>query len=581
MQLREAEPFGALDDHDGGVRHVNPNLDDRCRHQDLGLAGDEFPHLRLLVGRLHTTMHHTDLIFGKDRLEGLETGLQVLVIKLLIPLDQGIDHINLPSFADLLPEELIELGLAGIVTMKRLDRLTARGQLIDYRDIEVAIKGHGQCPGNWGGGHYQNMGRHGVLHPKTRALLDTETVLLVDNGQAQRGEPHRLLDQGVRPDHDLYLTARDGRQDLVTLPFPGRARQQRYLYLHPFQELADCRVMLGRQDFGRCHQAGLASVIEGQKHHQKTDKRLAAADVALQEAIHLPPAAHIGPHLANHPLLRIGQLKRQMLIIKGIEIVAHPWEGDAPQFPLPVCSRPEHVQLDIEKLLELQPPTGRLEHPGIIGEMNVAHRLREGNQPRLRQHIGRQGLRQGPMDPAQQGILQVLDRPRVEERPFHLLRRIVERHQAARKLLRLIDTIQVRMRDVVLMIEGDRLAEHQIFRVDLIFAGHEIQSLEPDQVNDACSISKLTHQSPATAHADRLETSDPATQLDIRQVVRQVGYPIDAAPVHIFIRIVIEQVPIGNDAQLPLEDLRFLRTDSRQVNHRPFLQLKHKDPAFV
>ena len=185
------------------------------------------------------------------------------------------------------------------------------------------------------------------------------------------------------------------------------------------------------------------------------------------------------------------------------------------------------------------------------------------------------------MDPAQQGILQVLDRPRVEERPLHLLRRIIERHQAARKLLRLIDTIQVRMRDVVLMIEGDRLAEHQIFRVDLIFAGYEIQSLEPNQINDACSISKLTHQSPATAHANRLETGNPATQLDIRQVVRQVGHPIDAAPVHIFIRIVIEQVPIGNDAQLPLEDLRFLRTDSRQVNHRPFLQLKHRNPAFV
>ena len=382
-------------------------------------------------------------------------------------------------------------------------------------------------------------------------------------------------------DHDLYFPIRDSRQDLVTLPFLGRARQQRYLYLHPFQELADCRVMLGRQDFGRCHQAGLASVIEGQKHHQKTYKCLTAPDIALQEAIHLSTTAHIGPHLTNHPLLGIGQLKRQMLIIKGIEIIAYSWEWDSPQFPFPIGSCPEHVQLDIEKLLELQPPTGRLKCPGIIGKMDVAHRLREGNQPRLRQHVGRQGLRQGPIDSAQQGILQVLDRPRVEERPLHLLRRIIERHQAARKLLRLIDTIQVRMRDVVLMIEGDRLAEHQIFRVDLIFAGHEIQSLEPDQVNDACPIGKLAHQPLATAHADRLETGNPATQLDIRQVVRQVGHPIDAAPVHIFIRIVIEQVPIGNDAQLPLEDLRFLRTDSRQVNHRPFLQLKHKDPAFV
>ena len=183
MQLRKPEPLSTLDHHNRGIGHVNANLDDSRRHQDLRLTGDKLPHLRLLVGRLHTTMNHTNLIFGKDRLEGLEACLQVLVIKLLIPLNQGIDHINLPPFADLLSEKLIKLSLAGIVTVKCLHRLTARRQLINDRNIQIAVKSHGQCPGNWRGGHHQNMRRHGVLHPKTGALLDTKTVLLIDNGQ--------------------------------------------------------------------------------------------------------------------------------------------------------------------------------------------------------------------------------------------------------------------------------------------------------------------------------------------------------------------------------------------------------------
>ena len=35
MKLRQPEPLGMLDDHDGGVRHVDAHLDHRRRHQHL------------------------------------------------------------------------------------------------------------------------------------------------------------------------------------------------------------------------------------------------------------------------------------------------------------------------------------------------------------------------------------------------------------------------------------------------------------------------------------------------------------------------------------------------------------------
>ena len=51
VQLRQPEAPGAQDDHDGGVGHVHPHLDDRGAHQHVGLAGGVVGHGRGLLGR--------------------------------------------------------------------------------------------------------------------------------------------------------------------------------------------------------------------------------------------------------------------------------------------------------------------------------------------------------------------------------------------------------------------------------------------------------------------------------------------------------------------------------------------------
>ena len=65
VQLREAEALGVLDDHDRGRRHVDADLDDRRRDQQIDrrrpwIGGGEAGHRAVLVGALHAAVHQPD-----------------------------------------------------------------------------------------------------------------------------------------------------------------------------------------------------------------------------------------------------------------------------------------------------------------------------------------------------------------------------------------------------------------------------------------------------------------------------------------------------------------------------------------
>ena len=53
VQLREAVALGGLDQHHGGVGHVDADLDHAGGHQHVGLAGGEGAHRLLLLGAAH------------------------------------------------------------------------------------------------------------------------------------------------------------------------------------------------------------------------------------------------------------------------------------------------------------------------------------------------------------------------------------------------------------------------------------------------------------------------------------------------------------------------------------------------
>ena len=60
VELGQAEPVGALDDHHRRRRHVDPDLDDRRPDQDVQLAVAEPAHLGVTLGRLEPAVDHPD-----------------------------------------------------------------------------------------------------------------------------------------------------------------------------------------------------------------------------------------------------------------------------------------------------------------------------------------------------------------------------------------------------------------------------------------------------------------------------------------------------------------------------------------
>jgi hypothetical protein len=60
VELREAEPLGVLDDHDGRVRHVDADFDDGGRHERIEAMPGEVAHHRLLVARLEPAVQQAE-----------------------------------------------------------------------------------------------------------------------------------------------------------------------------------------------------------------------------------------------------------------------------------------------------------------------------------------------------------------------------------------------------------------------------------------------------------------------------------------------------------------------------------------
>lgn len=62
MQLRKAEAFGVLDDHDRGIRHVNADLDDRRSHEQTDFTVLEGEHDGVFFRSCHAPVHQADIL---------------------------------------------------------------------------------------------------------------------------------------------------------------------------------------------------------------------------------------------------------------------------------------------------------------------------------------------------------------------------------------------------------------------------------------------------------------------------------------------------------------------------------------
>ena len=129
-------------------------------------------------------MHHAHGVLGKHFANLFESLFEVFQIDFLAFLYQRVNNIHLTPLLDLPAYRLVKFRPAIIVPVYRRYRFTTGWQFVDYRHVEIAVNRHRQRARDRSGRHYKDMGRPRIFPPQTRTLLDSETVLLIDDDKA-------------------------------------------------------------------------------------------------------------------------------------------------------------------------------------------------------------------------------------------------------------------------------------------------------------------------------------------------------------------------------------------------------------
>ena len=192
------------------------------------------------------------------------------------------------------------------------DRLPSRRLFVEPRYIHVAIAREQQRARDRRRGHHQKLGaRACALGLEREPLMHAEAMLLVDDDQAEVFEGDLLLEQRVRADQDVDVARLERVEDLGALASALAAREQRNAQASRRAEAADGLKMLARQQFGRRHQCRLRAGLDRRRHGEERHDRLAAADIALEQAQHAAGAREIGVDLGERAGLRAREREGQ------------------------------------------------------------------------------------------------------------------------------------------------------------------------------------------------------------------------------------------------------------------------------
>ena len=122
------------------------------------------------------------------------------------------------------------------------------------------------------------------------------------------------------------------------------------------------------------------------------------------------------------------------------------------------------------------------------------------------------------------------------------------------------------MTNLYAVVEDGRLAEDHVLRPYLIFRHRRLAVVEPYQVHDAGTVGEVGDDAHLPwPHLKLLEAQDAPHHLHKRHVASQLTDGVHLRAVHVFVRIVFQQVTERLDAQFLPEHLLAPGTHARQV----------------
>ena len=371
VKLREAVALGVFDHHDHRVRHVDADLDDRRREQQLRAACREIGHHGVLFLRLHPAVQNADGQVAEIAADDLRVGGDARGVAVVF-LDERADDIRLPPRVDVLLDIAERAASLGRVDQVGFDRLAAGRKLVEHGDVEVAVDHQRERARDRCSAHDERV-REAALLGERRALAHAEAVLLVGDDEREPVEFHALAQQRVRADGKLDPAAFQPLERFAPRLLAHAAGDEREADAAGREQRGERFKMLGRQNLGRRHQRGLQAVPNHIVAQRRGDGRLAAADVALNQPVHRVRALHVAHRVADGALLRAGQRKGEQRAERRGVVVA----DRVRVFPRARPADLHHAELQHEQLLKDEPAPRRGERLRGVREVDRLQRVLE------------------------------------------------------------------------------------------------------------------------------------------------------------------------------------------------------------
>ena len=213
-----------------------------------------------------------------------------------------------------------------------------------------------------------------------RALLDAETVLLVDDCNGRVAELEAFLDERVCAHHDV------GAENSLALALARGAREERAAHSELEAEVRNGQKMLLSEGFGRRHERALAAALDRAQERVERDHRLARADVALQEALHRGGAREVAVDLPDRLLLVRRERERQRLAV-AVDELARLAECRRER-ALALGDTARDPDLEDEQLLEREPLARRLSLVEVARPVYGGERVALQGQPLALAQLG-------------------------------------------------------------------------------------------------------------------------------------------------------------------------------------------------
>ena len=143
------------------------------------------------------------------------------------------------------------------------------------------------------------------------ALAHTEAMLLVDDDDAEALKLHRIFNKRVGADDALDAAVGKSGEDVFFVTLFHLAGEQRNAHAKRRKCALGAGKMLPRENFGGRHERSLVAIGDSGEHGVEGDVGFAAAEVALEQTVHLAGAGHVVENVLNGTLLSAGEFVGQ------------------------------------------------------------------------------------------------------------------------------------------------------------------------------------------------------------------------------------------------------------------------------